>query len=171
MSEKTSGIIAGVSLVVGSVLGMAGTFAPSSYIRGLLWGLDGIALVVGAALLAVHYLRKGVDFVAAGFLTFALGQTLVLATAPMELAASGPVFGAGVGLWSAGLFLLSVPAVAPAWVRVAGATAATLLLVVALQLFAGSPIDALSRPLPFFAYPALVATLLGWAWTRLRETA
>jgi hypothetical protein len=26
-----------------------------------------------------------------------------------------------------------------------------------------------SSPLPFFAYPFLVATLLGWAWVLLRE--
>jgi hypothetical protein len=40
-----------------------------------------------------------------------------------------------------------------------------LLGVVALQIFAGQALTPLSRPLPFFAYPFLAATLFGWAWT------
>lgn len=169
MSEGTPRIVSAGGLVVGAVLGMAGTFAPSSAIRGVLWGLDGVALVVAGAFLTVHFFRKGADVVAAGFLTFVLGETLVLATAAMDLAGGGPVFGAGAGLWAASLFILSGPRTAPVWVRVAGVVAGALFLVVALQVFAGRAITALSRPLPFFAYPVFVATLLGWAWVRLRD--
>jgi hypothetical protein len=150
---------------------MAGTFAPSAAARGVLWGLDGIALVVAGALLTVHFFRKGADVVAAGFLTFVFGQTLVLSTAAMDLVNGGPVFGAGAGLWAASFLVLSAPRTAPAWVRGVGVVAGVLFLVVALQLFSGRAITALSRPLPFFAYPVLVATLLGWAWVRLRDTA
>ena len=31
--------------------------------------------------------------------------------------------------------------------------------------------DYVSQPLPFFGYPFLVATLLGWAWERFRSVA
>lgn len=155
---------------MGSVFGLAGTFVPSAAVRGLLWGLDGVALVVAAALLTFHYFRKGDDVVAAGFFVFALGETLVLSSAAMDLRGSGPVFGGGVSLWAASLFLLSAPSVATTWVRVVGVIAGTLFTIVAVQLFFGSALTPLSQPLPFFAYPFLVATLVGWAWERFRVT-
>lgn len=147
---------------------MAGTFAPIP-IRGLLWGFDGIALVVGATLLTVHHFRKGNDVVAAGFLAYVAGQTLVLSTAAMDLAAGAPVFGAGAGLWAAALFMLSAPRVAPLWVRIVGVVAGTLFLIVAIRLFMGHALTALSEPLPSAAFPFLVATLAGWAWERYRD--
>jgi hypothetical protein len=168
MSEQASRLIASGGLVVGSALGMAGTFAPSIPVRGLLWGFDGIALVIASALLTVRYFRKDNDLVAAGFLVFMAGQTLVLATAAMDLAASGPVFGAGAGLWAASLFMLSAPRVANLWVRGVGVVAGVMFLVVAIRLFMGQGLTALSTPLPFFAYPFFVATLVGWAWEQYR---
>jgi hypothetical protein len=171
MSVQTSRLASAGGLVVGSALGMAGTFVPSDSVRGLLWGVDGVALIVATALLTIHYLRKGNDLVAAGFLVFVVGEALILSSAAMDFAVSGPTFGAGAGLWAASLFLLSVPQVAPLWVRIAGTIAGLLFLVVALQLFTGSGLTPLSQPLPFFAYPFLVATLLGWAWERLRSAA
>jgi hypothetical protein len=171
MSEQTLRLISSGGLVVGSALGMAGTFAPSVTVRGLLWGLDGTALVVASALLTIHYFRKGNDVVAAGFLVFVVGQALILSSAAMDLAVSGPVFGAGAGLWAASLFLLSAPRVAVLWVRIVGVVAGFLFLVVAIRLFMGHALTALSEPLPSFAYPFLVATLVGWAWERYRSAA
>jgi hypothetical protein len=150
---------------------MAGTFVASASIRGLLWGFDGIALIIAASLLTIHYFRKGHDFVAAGFLVFVAGETLILSSAAMDFAVGGPTFGAGAGLWAASLGLLSMPRVAPLWVRIAGTIASLLFLVVAVQLFTGLGVTPLSQPLPFFAYPFLVATLLGWARERFRDVA
>lgn len=171
MAEQSSRLISSGGLVVGSVLGMAGTFAPSVPVRGLLWGLDGTTLVVATVLLTIHYFRKGSDVVAAGFLVYAAGQTLILSTAAMDLAASGPMFGAGAGLWAASLFLLSVPRAAALWVRIVGVIAGALFLVVAIRIFMGNALTALSAPVPFYAYPFLVATLVGWAWERYRGAA
>jgi hypothetical protein len=50
--------IAAMGLVIGALLGMAGTFVPSASWRGLAWGLDGTALVVACALLTVHHLLR-----------------------------------------------------------------------------------------------------------------
>lgn len=50
MNDARLRLIASIGLVVGAVLGMAGTFAPSASLRGLAWGVDGTALVVGTAL-------------------------------------------------------------------------------------------------------------------------
>lgn len=171
MSEKTSRFISSAGLVVGSALGMAGTFASSVPVRGVLWGFDGILLVLATALLTIHHFRKGNDVVAAGFLVYVAGQTLVLSSAAMDPGLSGPVFGAGAGLWAASLLLLSAPKVAASWVRIVGVVAGALFLVVAVRLFIGETLTALSKPLPFYAYPFLVATLVGWAFERYRDAA
>ena len=171
MNTSRLHLIASVGLVVGAVLGMAGTFAPSASLRGIAWGLDGTALVLAAALLTILYFRRGNDLVAAGFLVFVAGQVLVLSGAAMDLVASAPSFAAGVSLWAAALFLISTPNVMPLWVRVTGFIAALLFTLVALQVFSGSALTPLSQPLPFFAYPFLAATLFGWAWVNYRNAA
>ena len=171
MSEQASRFISSGGLVVGSVLGLTGTFVPSTAVRGLLWGLDGVTLIVASAFLTLHYFRKGNDAVAAGFFVFVVGETLILSSAAMDLGSSGPVFGAGVSLWAASLYLLSVPRTVVLWVRVAGVIAGTLFVIVSVQLFLGRALTPLTRPLPFFAYPFLVATLLGWAWELYRSAA
>ena len=154
---------AAVALVVGAALGVAGTFTPSVSLRGLAWGIDGIALVLAAALLCVHHLRQGCELVAAGFLVFAIGQGLILSVPAAEVAASVPTFGAGTGLWAAGLALLSYPTVFPTAVRALGTLAALLMAAVALRIFAGAPQTPLASPLPFFAYPVFAAALVGLA--------
>ena len=65
--------ITAAGLVVGAALGMAGTFAPSASLRGLAWGLDGTSLVVAAAMLTIHHVRRGDALAAAGFLVFVAG--------------------------------------------------------------------------------------------------
>ena len=171
MNDQSSRLIAPSGLVIGAVLGMAGTFVPSASLRGLFWGLDGIALIVATALLTIHHVRRGNDAVAAGFLVFVVGETLILSGAAMDLAASGPLFAAGTGLWAASLALVSAPTVMPAWVRVVAAFAALLFAIVALQIFMGRALTPLSQPLPFFAYPFLAVTLFGWAWVHYRNAA
>jgi hypothetical protein len=160
-------VLASLGLAVGGVLGLAGAFVPTASMRGLAWGIDGTALVVASVLLAVHFLRQGSDLVAAGFLVFAIGQGLLTSGAAMDLARSTPSFGTGAGLWAAGLVLISAPAVFPAAVRGLGLVAAALLAATALQIYAGSGIDPKSSPLPYFAYPFLVATFAGWIWALL----
>jgi len=170
MSRLQLHIIASVALVVGAVLGMAGTFVPSAALRGLAWGLDGTALVLAAALLTIHHFRRGNDIVAAGFLVFVVGEALVLSGAAMDLVASVPSFGTGVALWAAALVLVSAPSLMPRWVRTVGFIAALLFTLVALQVFTGRELTPLSHPLPFFAYPFLAVTLFGWAWVHYRNT-
>ena len=171
MSARRPRLVAPGGLVIGAVLGMAGTFVASASLRGLLWGLDGIALVAATALLTIRHLRRGSDVVAAGFLVFVVGETLILSGAAMDLATSAPVFAAGVGLWAASLSLVSAPNVMPSWLRVVAAIAALLFAVVAVQAFMGRALTPLSQPLPFFAYPFLAVTLFGWAWVHYRNAA
>lgn len=171
MSDQRPRLLAPSGLVIGAVLGMAGTFVRSSSLRGLLWGLDGIALIIATALLTIHHCRRGNDVVAAGFLVFVVGETLILSGAAMDLADSVPVFAAGVGLWAAALALVSAPNVMPPWLRGVATVAALLFATVAVQVFMGRALTPLSQPLPFFAYPFLAATLFGWAWVDYRRAA
>jgi hypothetical protein len=46
MNDARPSPVAPVCLVVGALLGLGGSFAPSATLRGLAWGIDGIALVV-----------------------------------------------------------------------------------------------------------------------------
>ncbi len=148
---------------------MAGTFVPSPSLRGLLWGLDGTALVAATALLTLHHFRRGHDTVAAGFLVFVAGETLIVAGSAMDFADSAPLFGAGVALWAASFLLVSAPNVMPVWLRVTACIGALLFSIVAVQIFTGTTLTPLSQPLPFFAYPFLAVTLFGWAWVHYRR--
>jgi hypothetical protein len=163
MNERPS-VVAPICLVLGAALGLAGTFVPSAALRGLAWGIDGVALVIAGAILTIHHLRQDRDLVAAGFIVFTVGQSLVLSGAAMTLEASVPSFAAGAALWSVSLALVSAPRVYPAPVRFVGLVASLSFAVMSLQVFSGRALTPLSEPLPFFAYPLLVLTMLGWAW-------
>jgi hypothetical protein len=169
MSDERIRVVGAVGLVIGALFGMAGTFAPSPELRGLAWGVDGVALVVASALIAVHHFRNGRDAVAAGFLVFMAGETLIVSGSAMELEASAPVFAAGAALWAAALGLISTSPAVPLFTRVTGALATILLAITALRIFGGAELTPLSQPLPFFAYPFFAATLLGWAWGLTRR--
>ena len=160
--------IAAIGLVIGAVLGIAGTFVQSASLRGVAWGIDGTALVVASALLAVHHVRRGDAVAAAGFLVFVAGEALVLSGAATTLEASAPSFAAGVALWAASLVLVGASNTMPVWVRGVGFIGALLFGGVAVRMFAGAALTPLSEPLPFFAYPFLAATLFGWAWVHYR---
>ena len=171
MNDRPSQLIAPPALVVGAVLGIAGTFAPSASLRGLLWGIDGMALVIGTALLTIHHFRRGNDVVAAGFLVFVAGEALILAASAMDIEASGPTFAAGAVLWASSLALISAPRVLPSWLRGVAIIGALLFAFTGLQIFCGIALTPLSEPLPFFAYPFLAATLIGCAWVHYRQAA
>jgi hypothetical protein len=169
MTDTRLRMTAAAGFVGGAVLGMAGTFAPSASLRGLAWGLDGTALVVAAALTAVHYGRRGDEVATAGFLVFVAGETVIVSCSAMDLAATTPIFGAGAALWAASLALVAASGVMPRWISAAGLIAAALFTVVALRIFAGATLTPLSEPLPFFAYPFLAMTLVGWAWELVKS--
>src|SRR4029079_9173854 len=80
--------VAAIGLAIGGAFGLAGTFVASAELRETLWTIDGVALVVATALLTMKYQRLGNDCVAAGFLTFVAGESLLLAGNAAGLEAS-----------------------------------------------------------------------------------
>ena len=168
MTEKLTKTIASAGLFVGGIFGMAGSVVSSSSLRNLAWGLDGVGLVLAGALLTIFYFRKGYDTVAAGFLIFAIGESLIMASNTAELNENISSFGAGASLWAASLALISFENVFPKLIRLTGFISAVLFSVVSVQILMGDPINALSQPLPFYAYPFFAATILGWGWALLK---
>ena len=131
--------------------------------------IDGVAIVVATALLTMKYLRQGNDCVAAGFLTFTAGESLLLAGNAAGLQASVPSYVGGIALWSAALIMISAPKTFDLWMRLTGAAAALLFVVSAIAIIWGAPLLPTSAPLPAAGYPFLVLTFVGWIWTLLKS--
>lgn len=167
--QRQVNLLASAGLVLGAVFGVAGSMVESAAVRGVFWGIDGAGLVMAASLLSLKYFRRGDDLVAGGFLVFAIGEGIMLSCAAADLNASVPSFAAGIALWATGLLLISLPRTFTWPARLLGIAGALLFAATALQIFAGSALTAVSSPLPFFAYPVLVLTFIGWIWSLLRE--
>jgi hypothetical protein len=168
MNEKIAKAIASVGLFIGGIFGMIGSFVSSASLRGLAWGLDGIGLIVASTMLTIYFFRKGKDTLAAGYLNFANGEGLILSCDAVDLNADVSAFGAGSSLWAASIALISIENFFPKLVRLSGFITAVLFSVVSVQIFTSSSVNALSKPLPFYAYPFFAATIFGWAWMLLR---
>lgn len=162
--------IAAAGLLVGASFGLAGTLVASPELQASLWAIDSVGLVVATSILTLKYLRAGAELVAAGFLVFAIAEGVLLSGTAAGPRGSVPAFAAGIALWAAALVLISAPRAARSWLRLLGGIAAGLFAITAGRIYSGEALLPTSSPLPFFAYPFLVATLLGWAWMLLRES-
>ncbi|MFT3865224.1 MAG: hypothetical protein QM729_13185 [Solirubrobacterales bacterium] len=166
--RSTSDTVASLGLAIGGALGLAGTFVASDALRETLWTIDGVGIVVAAALLTMRYQRLGNDLVAAGFLTFLAGESLLLAGNAAGLQASVPSYAGGIALWAAGLVMVSAQATFALWMRLTAFAAALLFTVSVFMILWGSPLLPTSAPLPALGYPFLVLTFIGWIWTLLK---
>lgn len=104
--------------------------------------------MVATALLALRYFRRNDDRVAAGFLVFLAGESLLLSGTAAALENSVSSFAGGVALWSAVLTLTSAPSTFAIWVRLAGAVASVLFAITAIELFIGGKLLPTTAPLP-----------------------
>lgn len=168
--QKPLRVVVLAGLILGAVLGMAGTLVSSDVLRAELWAIDGTALVVSTVVLALYFFRQGCDGVAAGFMVYAIGEAVMLGGTAGTLTASVPAFAAGTALWAAGLALTSWPPVMPIWSRATGAVAAILFGFTSLRIFGGTLLTPLSKPFPYFAYPFLVLTFAGWFWKTVKAS-
>src|SRR5262250_2946681 len=132
--HRSINVIAVVGLVLGGALGMAGAMVTQPTVQGMLWAIDGTGLVMASAMLAVKYLRTGNDVVAGGFLVFAIGEGVILLSAPSAgLAGSIPAFAAGTALWATALLLISAPKLFTMPIRILGIVSAVLFIVTAAR--------------------------------------
>src|SRR2546421_11870857 len=121
---------------------------------------------MATTLLSLKFFRRGNDLVAAGFLVFSIGESVLVSGT-----AAGPAdsVAAGTALWATALLLISIPKEFAVAVRVVGLVTAVLFIVTSARIFLGEQLLPTTSPLPFFAYPFLVLTFLGWVWSLLRE--
>jgi hypothetical protein len=167
--KNPTNVAAAIGLALGGVFGMLGTMVAERNLQAAFWAVDGLGLVVATALLALRFFRTGNDVVAAGFLVFTIGESVMLAGTAESLAGSVPSFAAGSALWSAALLLTSVPKEFASWIRLVGTVGAILFAITAARIFWGEQVLPTTSPLPFFAYPFLVLTFAGWIWTLLKR--
>src|SRR5215831_16159923 len=166
---KPLNIVAAIGLALGAIFGLIGTVVSDQAVRAASWAIDSVGLVVATSLLAVKFFRQGCDFAAAGFLTFVIGEAVMLSGTASTLEASVPAFAAGTALWSAALVLTSIPKRFASWIRIVGLVGAALFAIISARIFLGERILPITSPLPFFPYPFLVLTFIGWIWTLLTE--
>jgi hypothetical protein len=102
-------------------------------------------------------------------LVFAIAEAVIMSGTAAGLAASVPSFAAGTALWATALLLISIPKNFAMPVRLLGLASAILFSIVAAKIFWGEQVLPTSAPLPFYAYPFLVMTFVGWIWSLLRE--
>lgn len=165
MKKEPILIIAAIGFLTGCVLGMAGSFVPSDIARSILWAIDGSGIILASALLALRLSKKGYDIAAAGFVIFAIAESIVFASSSVVLNANISAFGAGVFLWALAIAVISSQKIFPIFVRCTGIITSLLFAITAFQIFTGHPATALTKPLPVFAYPFYAVSLAGWAWT------
>ncbi|MDX8525492.1 hypothetical protein RFM68_13315 [Mesorhizobium sp. MSK_1335] len=166
--RSTLDTVAAIGLAIGGAFGLAGTFVSSDALRETVWTIDGVAIVVATALLTLKYQRLGNDLVAAGFLTFLAGESLLLAGNAAGLQASVPSYVGGIALWAAGLVMVSAPATFALWMRLTAFVSALLFTVSAAMILWGAQLVPTSAPLPAAGYPFLVLTFIGWIWTLMK---
>lgn len=162
--------VAITGLMLGGIFGMAGTFVGDPRLRAVFWGIDGLGLIVATAILSLKNFRSGDDPVAAGFLIFCIGESVMLAGTAQPLDAMVPSFAAGSALWAAALLMTGIPRSFATWVRVPSVIAAILFAITFAEILWGARILPTSFPLPGLGFPFLVLAFCGWIWTLVRET-
>ena len=85
---------------MGCILGISGSIVPSAIFRSLAWAMGSAGLILASTLLTVYYFRKGCDVVAAGFLIYAIGESVVFSSCGIDLDDNIVSFGAGTFLWA-----------------------------------------------------------------------
>jgi hypothetical protein len=167
--RKELDLIAVIGLALGGIFGLTGTFVSDPHLQSIFWAIDSIGLVIATSLLTLRFARRRNECVAAGFLIFAIGESVLLSGTAAGLEGSVSSFAAGTALWSAALLLVSVPNEFAIWVRLVGIASSILFLITSARIFWGEPMLPTASPLPFYAYPFLVLTFIGWIWSLLRE--
>jgi hypothetical protein len=143
--KNTVNVLAVILLAIGGALGMIGTFVAQRNLQAAAWSVDGVALVVASALIALKLFRVGNDLVAAGFVVFAIGEGIMLVGTATTIPDSVPSFAAGTALWSAALLLTSIPREFAIWTRLVGIISAILFAVTSARIFWGG--NRYSQPL------------------------
>jgi hypothetical protein len=148
-----------VGLAIGAVLGFGGNFLPAGPPQNIVLVLSSLGLIMGSALFAAWFARRGHSIVAVGFALLALAESISFSG--LFLLASAPTFPAAY------TFAAGVAPAFPLWTRIVGTLAAIPFAAHALLWLLGrSP--APSGPLASIGYVLLTVATVGWMITALR---
>lgn len=157
------------SLAVGAVLGFGGNFLAPGAPQTVAHGISSIGLVVASALLALSFLRRGRDAVAAGFLLLTIAE-IVLWNNGREGQIATIGFAASVLFYAPALLLVSLPPAFPVWSRAAGALSGLAFGAHGGLFLLGSP-QPPDGPIAIAGYALLTVALVGWIVATLRPPA
>jgi hypothetical protein len=162
-----------IGLAIGAVLGLGGNFFPAGSPQNVTYALSSLGIIMGSALFAAWFARRGHSIVAVGFALLALAESISLSG--IFLLASAPAFpgaytlAAGVALYAVALPLVSVPPAFPLWTRIIGTLAAIPFASYSLLWLLGRS-TAPSGPIASFGYILLTVAIVGWIITVLPAT-
>lgn len=160
--------LASIGLALGAIFGTSGSIFTEPIMQIVQYQISSIGLTVACALLTMKFLREEKDFIAAGFLLFAIGEAVMTAGAASGQVGGQPSFAAGMALYVPAFLLISIPKRFPLWARITGISATIPFLIAASKIFLGGQVLSTS-PIPGVGYGLLVVTIIGWILTLLRE--
>ncbi len=167
--NRSESILASIGLAVGAIFGVSGSlFVEPPVLQIVLYEISSVALVSATVFLAVKYLRENNDYMATGFLLFAIAEAIMTVGMPLGQIGGQPSFGAGMALYVPGLLFISIPKGFPFFIRISGILASIPFAMAAAKIFMGEQVLS-TTPLPGAGYGLLTITIGGWIWTFLRR--
>ena len=167
-STRPLNILSSIGLAIGAGFGMAGSMIQEPVLQNCEWEISSVGLISACAILTLKYFRAGNDFLAAGFLLFAIGEAVMSGGTVSGLVGAQPTFAAGMALYIPALWLISVPKNFAVWIRIAGVAASIPFAITASKIFLGEQVLG-SASLPGAGYGILTIAFIGWILTLLRE--
>ncbi len=160
--------LATLGLAIGAIFGISGSIFTNPVLQIISYQISSIGLIVACALLAVKYFRKNKDFIAVGFLLFAIGESVMSSGAAAGIIEGQAAFGAGTALYVPALLLVSIPIGFPIWTRITGTLTTIPFIMVTAIIFSGGQVLSTSV-IASLGYGMLVITIIGWILTLTRK--
>jgi hypothetical protein len=161
-------LIASIGLAIGALFGMSGLAFTSPVAQLCLFVISGVGFTVGLTLLVVKFLWEKDEFLATGFLLFAMGETISTLNAAADEQTAASSFAGCMLFYVTGFLFICLRPTFPLWTRITGLLSATIFLAAAIRFYLGYGIST-ADTLPGIGYGLLTLTLIGWITYLLRE--
>jgi len=168
-TSKIMNYIIAIGFAIGAGFGMAGSMVTAHITQMMFYEISSVGLIVAAVLISGKYAKENSEFVAAGFIMFAIAEAIMTVGTP-EIPTGGaqPSFGAGMALYVPSLLLISLPNKFAIFVRITGTLASIPFAIASSKIFLGEEVPSTSM-LPSIGYTLLTITIIGWIWTIFRK--
>jgi hypothetical protein len=152
---------------VGAVVGLVSNFVPAGPPMDVGHGISSLGIILGSALFAAWFARRGLDTVAVGFALLAVAQGVIVSGGTPTAPGAEATFAGGAALYALALLVASLPAALPVWVRIVGGLAAVPFGVHGLLWWLGNAPES-AGPFASIGYMLLTVAMVGWIITVLR---